>query len=80
MSDTHTPDPDKAAKAEASFKRKQEQARDGAIAMSEYIAEQAAIRARTERLRALRLAQESAQAAAQDATPAKPKKKAARRA
>ena len=78
MSDTHTPDPAK-AKAEASFKRKQEQARDGAIAMSEYIAEQAAIRARTERLRALRLAQETAQAAAQDAAPAKPKKKAARR-
>ena len=48
--------------------------------MSEYIAEQAAIRARTEKLRALRLAQESAQAAAQAAAPAKPKRKAARRA
>jgi len=76
MTDTHTQDAAK-AKAEASFKRKEQQARDGAIAMSEYIADQKATRAKTERLRALRLAQE----AAKDAAPAKPEpKKAAKRA
>lgn len=50
------------AKAESTFKRKEQQARDGAIAMSEYIAEQKSVRARTERLRALRLAKEAADA------------------
>jgi hypothetical protein len=78
MTDTHTHDVAK-AKAEATFKRKQEQARDGAKAMSEYIAEQAAVRARTERLRALRLAKEAEQAAA-PASDGGAKKKAARRA
>jgi hypothetical protein len=65
------------SKAEASFKRKEQQAREGAVAMSEYIAGQNAVRAKTERLRALRLAKE----AAKDAAPAKPEpKKATRRA
>lgn len=72
MTDTHTHDIAK-AKAEASFKRKEQQAREGAIAMSEYIAEQAAVRAKTEKLRALRLAKEAADAKAD-------KKKTARRA
>jgi hypothetical protein len=74
MTDTHTHDAAK-AKAEASFRRKEQQARDGALAMSEYIAGQEATRAKTERLRALRLAKE-----AQDAAAPKPeKKKAAKR-
>ena len=72
MTDTHTHDIAK-AKAEASFKRKEQQAREGTIAMSEYIAEQAAVRAKTEKLRALRLAKEAADAKAD-------KKKTARRA
>ena len=73
MTDTH--DIAK-AKAEASFKRKEQQARDGAVAMSEYIAGQNATRAKTERLRALRLAKE----AAKDAKEAMPEpKKATRR-
>lgn len=70
MTDTHTHDAAK-TKAEASFKRKEQQARDGAIAMTEYLAEQKAVRARTEKLRALRLAKEAAEAKAD-------KKKAAR--
>ena len=61
MTDTHTQDLAK-AKAEATFKRKEQQAREGAIAMSEYLAGQKAVRAKTERLRALRLAKEAAEA------------------
>jgi len=45
--------------AEAQFK-KEERATDGAKAMSEYKAEGEAERAKTERLRALRLAKEAA--------------------
>lgn len=74
MTDTHTHDIAK-AKAEASFKRKEQQAREGAIAMSEYLAAQKATQAKTERLRALRLAKEKQEAAEAPA----PKKKAARR-
>jgi hypothetical protein len=51
-----------AAKAEASFKRKEEQARDGKAAMMEYEAQGHATRAKTEKLRALRLAKEAAEA------------------
>jgi len=77
MTDTHTHDAAK-AKAEASFKRKEQQARDGALAMSEYLAGQDATRAKTERLRALRLAKEAQEAAAPVAE--KPaKKKTAKR-
>jgi hypothetical protein len=72
MIHTHTTDVAK-AKAEATFKRKEQQAREGAIAMSEYIADQAAVRAKTERLRALRLAKEAGEVKPE-------KKKTARRA
>jgi hypothetical protein len=47
-------------RADASFK-KEERARDGAKAMMEYEAEGRAVRAKTERLRALRLAKEAAE-------------------
>ena len=57
------------AKAEATFKRREQQAREGAIAMKEYLANQEATRAKTERLRALRLAKEAAAV-----TPAKAKR------
>jgi hypothetical protein len=50
-----------AAKAEESFKRKAEQARDGKVAMQEYEAAGHATRAKTEKLRALRLAKEAAE-------------------
>lgn len=70
MSNTHTADVAK-AKAEATFKRRQEQARDGAIAMSEYLASQQAMRVKTERLKALRLAKEAADKQAIEERPAK---------
>jgi hypothetical protein len=44
------------ARAEAQFKRKEQQARDGEQARAEYDAQQQAIREKTARLRALRLA------------------------
>ncbi len=47
------------ARAEASF-RKEERAKDGAMAMMEYLANSRMIRERTARLRALRLAKEAA--------------------
>ena len=50
------------ARAEAVFKRKEQQAREGVIAKAEYQAEQRRQEERTERLRALRLAKEEAQA------------------
>jgi hypothetical protein len=60
------------ALAEAKFKRKEMQARDGAKAIAEYQAAQAAERKKTDRLRALRLAKEAAEAkAAADAASAK---------
>jgi hypothetical protein len=74
MTDTHT-DPAK-TKAEATFKRKELQAREGVKAMAEYIADQAAMRVRTEKLKALRLAKEAAEQTAADAAPVAPKKKA----
>ncbi len=52
------------ARAEASFKRKKEQAEDGAKAWAEYQAERVAVAKKTERLRALRLAKEAAEAVA----------------
>jgi hypothetical protein len=72
MTDTQTHDIAK-AKAEASFKRKEQQARDGAIAMTEYIAAQKAERSKMEKLRALRLAKEAEDA--QEAAAPKPKTK-----
>jgi hypothetical protein len=47
------------ARAEASFK-KEERAKDGALAMTEYLANARMVRERTERLRALRLAKQEA--------------------
>jgi hypothetical protein len=52
------------ARAEASFKRKEEQARQGAKAWADYEAPRRAVAERTERLRALRLAKEAAESAA----------------
>jgi hypothetical protein len=48
------------ARAEASFK-KEERAKDGALAMTEYLANARVVRERTERLRAQRLAKEEAE-------------------
>ena len=49
------------ARAEASFRRKQEQAEEGAKAWQEYQAQRLALTANIERLRALRLAKEAAE-------------------
>ncbi len=48
------------ARAEAAFKRKEQQAREGAKAWTEYEAQSRAVAEKTERLRALRLAKEAA--------------------
>jgi hypothetical protein len=50
------------ARAEAAFKRKEQQAREGAQAWAEYEAKLRAVAENTKRLRALRLAKEAAQA------------------
>ncbi|MGI8525675.1 MAG: transcriptional regulator [Pseudolabrys sp.] len=55
-------------RANAKFK-KETQAREGAQAMLEYEAAGKAMRAKTERLKALRLAKEAAEAAADAAAP-----------
>ena len=52
------------ARAEATFKRKQQQSQEGVNAWEEYKAQRLALIANTERLRALRLAKEAAEAAA----------------
>jgi len=49
------------ARAEASFKRKEEQARQGVKAWAEYEAQRRAVAEKTERLRSLRLAKEAAE-------------------
>ena len=49
-------------RAEAAFKKKEAQAREGEKAMAEYQEQNRAIRDRTARLRALRLAREAAKA------------------
>jgi hypothetical protein len=62
-------------RAEASFKRKEQQARDGKLATAEYEAAGVATREKTARLRKLREAKEAAdQAAAAAQPPAKPAK------
>ena len=48
------------ARAEAQFKKKEQQARDGEQARAEYDAQQQAVREKTARLRALRLARDAA--------------------
>jgi hypothetical protein len=64
------------ARAEASFKRKEQQARDSKLATVEYEAAAKATRANTARLKALRLAKEAAdREAAKDAPKPKAKKK-----
>jgi len=78
MTDTQTHDVAK-NKANAAF-RKEQQAREGAVAMAEYVAEQKAARVRMEKLREMRLAKEAqdAEAAAIEvAAEPKPKKKKA---
>ena len=58
------------ARAEASFKRKEERVREGKVAMAEYEASTRATRDKTARLRELRLAKEAAdQEAAKNAPP-----------
>jgi hypothetical protein len=62
---------DTRARAEATFKKKERQAIEGAKAMAEYEAQMMAVRERTVRLRALRLAKEAEEAArGKDASPA----------
>jgi hypothetical protein len=51
------------ARAEANFKKKEEQAREGAKAWAEYEAAGIAMREKTERLRSRRLAKEAAEQA-----------------
>ena len=83
MSSNNNQSKEAQAKAEASFKRKEDQARDGKLAMAEYEAATRAMRDRTVKLRELRLAKEAAEAAEQAANPtpkavkAAPKPKAA---
>ena len=64
------------ARAEAQF-RKAQQAKDGRAAMAEYEARAAAVRANTQRLRALRLARDAA--ATPVANPSPRRLKAARK-
>ena len=59
------------SRAEAVFK-KEEQARQGQIAMNQYVEEQEAMRAKTARLRALRLAREAEQTAPANAAEDRP--------
>jgi len=63
-----------AALAEARFKARAERARDAPLARAQYEAEQVAMREKTARLRALRLARE----AEERARPTEPKKPARR--
>jgi hypothetical protein len=66
-------------RAQAAFHKKEAQQREGAVAMAEYNAASTTMRAKTERLRALRLAKEEqdrvAAAAAPPPKPAGGKKK-----
>jgi hypothetical protein len=65
-------------RAEASFKRKELQARDGMLAINEYNAAGNAMREKTARLKAMRLAKEAADLeAAANAPKIVPKAKAA---
>jgi len=58
-------------RAQAAFHKKAAQAREGATATAEYKAAATAMRAKTERLKALRLAKEEADRQAAAAKPAK---------
>jgi hypothetical protein len=70
-------DTSKKDEANVQFKKLQ-RAEDGKKAMSEYESEGAAVRAKTARLRALRLARDAAEAEAAPKAVAAPKKKAAK--
>ena len=59
-------------KANETRVRREAQARDGAAAKAAYEAEAIAVRARTEKLRAMRLAREAQERAAEPAATAKP--------
>ena len=61
------------ARAEANFKRKQDQAREGTKAWAEYQAQSRGVDDKIARLKALRLAKEAAEAAAGDQERALPK-------
>ena len=61
-------------RAERNFK-KEERARDGRKAMTEYEVQAVAVRAKTERLKALRLAKEAEAQAQTEVPPAKPTKR-----
>ena len=64
-------------RAQAAFHKKEAQQREGAVAMAEYNAASTAMRAKTERLRALRLAKEEQdRVAAENAPPPVAKTKA----
>ena len=65
-------------RAQAAFHKKEIQAREGATAMAEYKAAGNAERAKTERLRALRVAKEAADREAAAAAAAAPPKPAAK--
>ena len=65
--------------AEAKFKRKEAQLRDGAKAMAEYEAGLTATRAKTAKLRALREAKEAADEKAAAEAPPAPAKKGAKK-
>ncbi len=58
------------ARAEAVFKRKQDQAREGVKAWAEYEAERRAVGEKIARLKALRLAKEAAEVAPRKILPA----------
>ena len=70
-------DTSKKDEANVQFKKLQ-RAEDGRKAMSEYESEGAAVRAKTARLRALRLARDAAEASAAPPQAAAPKKKSAK--
>jgi hypothetical protein len=72
------PDRSKIQRADAQFKKAQRMD-DGRKAMAEYEAQREAVRANTERLRALRLARDAALKAAPSAAPSAPKRKTAKR-
>ena len=61
-------------RAQAAFHKKELQQRDGQVAMAEYKAAGDAARIKTEKLRALRLAKEEAEAKAAAEKPEKPVK------
>jgi hypothetical protein len=67
-------------RAQARFEKTQKAQREGAKAMAAYEAEGLAMREKTARLKALRLAREAEEATVAAATPAGPKRAAAKKA